>query len=54
VVVLPSVFAIENNGHQGIAPPSQNAGAVVADAAEEIAGGRGGLHLGINEADEIA
>ena len=54
VVVFPGVLAIQDDGHQGVAAGAENAGAVLADAAQEILRGGGGVHLGIDEADQVA
>ena len=54
VIVFPGVFAVEDDGHQGVAAGGQNAGAVLADAVQEIVGGMRRLHLGIDEADQVA
>ena len=54
MIVFPRVLAIEDDGHQGIAAGGQDAGAVLADAVQEIGGGMRGLHLGIDEADQVA
>ena len=54
VVILPGVFAIQNDGHQRVAAGGQNAGAVFADAPQKIVGRRGGVHLGVDKADQVA
>ena len=40
VVIFPGVLAVQNDGHQRIAPARQNAGAILADAPQKILGGR--------------
>jgi hypothetical protein len=54
VVIFPGVLAIQNDGHQRIAARAQDARAVFADAAQKIVGGGRGVHLRINEADQVA
>src|ERR1019366_7756043 len=38
VIVFPGVLAVQDDGHQGVAAGGQNAGAVLADAVQEIGG----------------
>ena len=36
IVIFPGVLAVENDGHQRVAPGGEDAAAVLADAAQEI------------------
>ncbi len=54
VIVFPRILAVEDDGHEGVAAGGQNARAILADAVQEIGGGMGRFHLGIDEADQVA
>jgi len=54
IEVFPGVFAVEDDGDEGVLALVVEVAGVFADAVEEVVGGVGGVHAGVNEADEIA